>query len=751
MMHRIRFSLLLLLFLIIAVALDAQERRIDVVKEEKNMGKRIALVIGNGSYRLGPLKNPGNDASDMAEVLRKCGFEVTLILDAGLKTMEGAVRTLGKKLGKGGVGLFYFSGHGLQVEGKNYLIPVDVTVREEKEIKYKGMSAGFVLEHMDMAGNHMNVLVLDACRDNPFARSFRSTRNGLISMDAPKGTLIAYATGPGKTAADGPGRNGVFTGHLLAAIKESNLEIMRLFRQVRKDVLQATSERQIPWETSSLVGEFYFDFKDSRLDKLKGEVTELETRLKTLRQKIENTENDFERRQALKEAEELKVEIEIQKRRRKRLENNKARKERLERKRKELERSREELRTKRKKELAEAEMRRRKLLEEIAAGKERLKKMKQPIRRLEAEKEVASLEQKIAETKKQINAEETRALQKLNLGYQPLREELNQSFTPKGQFEKTSAYNTRVKNHEEKVASLEKEFKADHAEIEKKYAEEERLRMANDEARVIELKTRKYPVEGLKFKLFNYNADLETFDLKIVHPNGTIQHYFFYIQPEKARQLDERKDLLEVNAYYAAWKNYTSLCRISVVDKVLGEMPVNYRYFSRSEINSMIKTQVFYKKSRGLNLKTNKKISTYKLSLKRNTIIHWTTGLEWGMVSDGSISYKDVKGFVWSQNKIVPSIRADNTWRLPSVEELVSLFVNLDSETMSARQLRNVFWTGDRGVRHRRRLWSVQCRSYLDIDLYADEASLHCLLVRYLNEQDFASQKKTVPNNIKRN
>ena len=199
-----------------------------------------------------------NDAADMARILKKRGFDVSLETNANLVKMENAVRKFGKKLKRGGVGLFYYAGHGLQVKGTNYLVPIGSDIQAEDEIRFKALNAGFVLNKMETAENSMNIVILDACRDNPFARSFRSSSRGLARMDAPKGTLIVYATSPGSVAADGKGRNGIFTEHLIKNIEESKLEIGQLLREVRKQVLQASNGRQLTWESSSIMGEFFF-------------------------------------------------------------------------------------------------------------------------------------------------------------------------------------------------------------------------------------------------------------------------------------------------------------------------------------------------------------------------------------------------------------------------------------------------------------------------------------------------------------
>ncbi len=252
-MKRKPFFYLMILFILFSF-LFSQERGFQALRKER----RIALIIGNGRYKSSPLRNPVNDAEDMARVLRERGFEVLLRTDANHKDMEKAIREFGEKLRQGGIGFFYFSGHGMQVKGVNYLVPVDEDIQEENEIKFKAVDANFVLSKMDSAGNQMNVMILDACRDNPFIRSFRSSARGLAQMDAPRGSLIVYATSPGKTAADGEGRNGIFTKHLLKAIRETNLEVGQLLREVRRGVMNETNSNQVPWESSSLTGNFYF-------------------------------------------------------------------------------------------------------------------------------------------------------------------------------------------------------------------------------------------------------------------------------------------------------------------------------------------------------------------------------------------------------------------------------------------------------------------------------------------------------------
>ena len=231
-----------------------------ILAQPAHAERRVALVIGNGAYKTAPLKNPTNDAQDMADALREMGFDVTLKLNASHKEMEQAVREFGAKLKQGGLGLFYYAGHGVQVAGENYLIPVDTKVEAEADVKFGALNAGMALARMEDAGNDFNIVILDACRTNPFVRSFRTADQGLARMDAPKGSLIAYATAPGRVAADsgGTGRNGVYTSFLLQHMRVPGLKVEEILKRVRADVVLATKDKQVPWESSSLIGDFYF-------------------------------------------------------------------------------------------------------------------------------------------------------------------------------------------------------------------------------------------------------------------------------------------------------------------------------------------------------------------------------------------------------------------------------------------------------------------------------------------------------------
>ena len=224
--------------------------------------KRIALVIGNANYQVGKLDTPLNDATDMATTLKDLGFEVILLKDSSKRGMDDAIDQFSTRINQGYVGLFYYAGHGMQVEGENYLLPVNAQIKAEKDVEYESIPLGKILGRMESAGNQINIVILDACRDNPFRKFSRSSSRGLTTPVQPaSGTLIAFATAPGKVASDGTGRNGLFTSHLLKYIKTPNLDVDLMLRQVRSDVAKDTKNYQVPWNSSSLTGEFAFNQK----------------------------------------------------------------------------------------------------------------------------------------------------------------------------------------------------------------------------------------------------------------------------------------------------------------------------------------------------------------------------------------------------------------------------------------------------------------------------------------------------------
>ncbi|MCK4815786.1 caspase family protein [bacterium] len=285
----------ILVFLVPNISLSMQE-------------KRIALVIGNGSYKSSPLANPVNDAHDMAAALKRSDFKVMKAINANRREMRRAIRRFGDEINKGAVGLFYYAGHGIQVNGENYLVPIGAGVYGEDEVEDECLNVSSVLRKMESAGNRLNIIILDACRNNPFGRSFRSSTLGLAKMDAPTGSILAYATAPGSVAADGTGRNGLYTSKLLKHMMKPGLKIEEFFKQVRIDVRNDTGKRQVPWESSSLTGDFYF-ISERGISVVKRPTVEperpkIDEGLEAERERLERERQELER---------MKVEIERKK------------------------------------------------------------------------------------------------------------------------------------------------------------------------------------------------------------------------------------------------------------------------------------------------------------------------------------------------------------------------------------------------------------------------------------------------------
>lgn len=222
---------------------------------------RLALIIGNSNYMHGgSLVNPINDVRAMAKVLKALEFSVMKYENCTQKEMKKAIDTFGTKLTGQDVGLFFYAGHGVQVKGHNYLIPIDAKLANENDAEYDCVRADRVLAKMEVAGSRTNIVILDACRDNPFQRSWRRAieGSGLAFMNAPSGSLIAYSTAPGKTALDGEGRYSPYTEALLQHIETPNITIIQMFQRVRSQVAKVSQNKQTPWESTSLKGDFYF-------------------------------------------------------------------------------------------------------------------------------------------------------------------------------------------------------------------------------------------------------------------------------------------------------------------------------------------------------------------------------------------------------------------------------------------------------------------------------------------------------------
>lgn len=220
---------------------------------------RVALLIGNNNYGSTPLRNAVNDARDLGDALKELGFQVIVRENASRKDMIDAIREFGQAIDGSSTALFFYAGHAMQFKDRNYLIPIDAAMGSEEDVTFFSVEIGQIFDRMDRARTRFNFIILDACRDNPFAASFKVSSAGLAQMGSPSGTLIAYATAPGSVAADGFGRNGIYTKHILQNIRMPDLPVEIMFKRVREGVERETRRLQTPWDSSSLKGDFTFN------------------------------------------------------------------------------------------------------------------------------------------------------------------------------------------------------------------------------------------------------------------------------------------------------------------------------------------------------------------------------------------------------------------------------------------------------------------------------------------------------------
>ena len=219
---------------------------------------RVALVLGNSAYKSAPLRNPTNDAKDMAAKLKGMGFTVVERNNLTVKQIGSTLREFRSKLTPGSVALVFYAGHGLQIKGENYFPTVDAEIAGEEDVPNQSLSMRQIMDVLGDAKTRLNLVFLDACRNNPYARSFRSSSDGLSKVNAPSGTLISFATRPGSVAADGTGRNGLYTGALLASMDSRGEPIEQVLKRVVTSVKASSKNQQEPWMEGSIEGEFCF-------------------------------------------------------------------------------------------------------------------------------------------------------------------------------------------------------------------------------------------------------------------------------------------------------------------------------------------------------------------------------------------------------------------------------------------------------------------------------------------------------------
>ena len=256
-MQPLRIARLAVALICFSAGSHAQQTPLPPTQEQ---ARRVALVIGNAAYRNGKLTNPVNDARAMAARLKTLGFDVVLREDLLTRDIGGVYREFRSKITPGSVALVFYAGHGVQIKGQNYFPTVDSNIDSEEDVPLQSLNLGTLLDNMEEAKAGVSLVFLDACRDNPFARRFRSNARGLAKVEASSGTLIHYATKPGSVADDGQGKNGTYTTELLAQMSEPGVPVELMLKQVANRVIVKTKGKQEPWMEGSLRGDFYFVF-----------------------------------------------------------------------------------------------------------------------------------------------------------------------------------------------------------------------------------------------------------------------------------------------------------------------------------------------------------------------------------------------------------------------------------------------------------------------------------------------------------
>jgi uncharacterized caspase-like protein len=243
-----KFCLLIFSFLIISIQTFSQNEK-----------KHIALLIGNSSYSNSPIKSPANDAVLLAEELRKRGFEVMLCTNLDIREMKIKMEEFEIKLNQyKGIGLFFYSGYGIQLNGENYLIPLGARIDKQQDVEMEAISLQKLIENMQFANTSLNLVILDASRENPFSKLIKTKTSGLAIIEPPTGTMIAYSTTPGNISVESNRDNSLYMRELVKALQIPNLKIEEVFKKVRKEVYQKTKGRQSTWENECLFGDFYF-------------------------------------------------------------------------------------------------------------------------------------------------------------------------------------------------------------------------------------------------------------------------------------------------------------------------------------------------------------------------------------------------------------------------------------------------------------------------------------------------------------
>jgi formylglycine-generating enzyme required for sulfatase activity/uncharacterized caspase-like protein len=495
--------------------------------------RRLALVVGIESYSPTPLVNPLNDARAIAASLRdNAFFEVTEVENADSRKLETAVNQFTASLRPGDVALFYYSGHGMQIEGENYLVPVDFSAQDEVDAKRMAYSAQAVHDKMAGAGASLSILILDACRDNPF-RATRGGTHGWAAMQTGKGSFIAFATAPGATASDNPrAKNGLFTEYLLQSLAKPGLGINQVFDEATEAVYQASGGKQAPWVAKSVVGSFVF--RDPALEEARYAAAQAELkRLEAAQAAAENAARvNRANTEAANAAAAAKAKVEQQRLETERLSKESERAKELEAERARIEGDLAAQAKERERQRLETEARLATLRANAPVAGNSDMTLEQ------ARARVAELQKKIEELRAANEAAKAEALKKLSDDYAPVRASLAPA---KGEFETTGEYQARLASLQKQRQALENRFASDRAQIDKQYSAEFESATLAESREIQSLKQRTYPFPA-RLVWDSYNADDGRLTVAV---DGRM--LLFDMPVEKARRISARKDSLAIS------------------------------------------------------------------------------------------------------------------------------------------------------------------------------------------------------------
>lgn len=528
-------SVMLALAILPAAAQDA--RRVAPLpnqRTEQRLPRRLALVVGNAAYSSFPLANPVNDARAIAGTLKESAFfEVTEIENADLRTLGRAVDAFTSALRPGDVGLFYYSGHGIQIEGENYLVPVDFDAKDEADARYGAFSAQRVHDRMAGAGAALSIVILDACRDNPF-RTTRGGSRGWAAMQTGKGSFIAFATAPGATASDNSKeKNGLFTTYLLQSLSRPGLRLGEVFDATTDAVYQASGGSQIPWVAKGFVGNFIFRdpaLEDARAQAVQTEIEGLEEQLKAAEKARAQARTEQAKLDAERSRQAAQAKLDLQRTEQERLARDAARSREAEAERQRLMNEQEARAAEREKQRLDTEARLTELRKKasLPAGNPDLTVE-------QARARVAELSKQADATRRSIDAAKTDALKKLDKDYAVL---FAAQTIVRDEFEPIADFQKRQAAAQKKRQELDNRYNSERADIEKQFTaqgETATLAISNE---LQDLWKRTFP-RTVPVVWDRYDPDLQRLTV-----HAGMQSYRFAVPLAKARELGGRKSSL---------------------------------------------------------------------------------------------------------------------------------------------------------------------------------------------------------------